>query len=84
MISLQLAVELMLAAAILWFVTGYIFGRWRERRWWQDEMIRRRHAVYHWENAGWYWNEDEPPTPRDPAAQKVREKLSNDHTRSSE
>lgn len=66
----------LLAAVGCFFFTGvafgYVWGLLGERRQWQDEMIRRRHAVYHWENGRWYWNEDEPKTSRDPAADKVR------------
>jgi hypothetical protein len=67
----ELALFSLPVVAAMWFVTGWMLGRKRERNWWHDEMIRRRHAVFHWENGKWYWNEDEPPTPRDPAATKV-------------
>ena len=58
-------------ASLFWYWLGFFTGRKRERHWWQDEMIRRRHAVFHWENGKWFWNEDEPKTPRDPAATKI-------------
>lgn len=54
------------------FLIGVMIGGARRDRWWWNEMIRRRHALYHWEDGKVYWNEDEPKVPRDPAANKVR------------
>jgi hypothetical protein len=60
-----------LVMAFVWYLIGYLNGRKRERHRWQDETIRRRFAVYHWENGKWYWADEEPTTSRDPAATKV-------------
>lgn len=53
------------------FVCGLLVGKLLERHWWRGEMIERRHAMYHYYDGKWYWNEDVPKA-KDPIADKVR------------
>jgi hypothetical protein len=53
------------------FILGMGVGAFIIRNQWRDEMIKRGHARFHWENAKWFWIEDLPPPPPDPAARKV-------------
>lgn len=72
---LNLAAPVLLAAcvgAITGLTVGFLLGvRTTNDKWW-NEMIRRRHALYHWEDGKVYWNEDEPKVSRDPAVNRAR------------
>lgn len=70
-VSIISALILLIFVFGIGFVGGNIYGSSKRDAWWWNEMIRRRHARYHWEDGKVYWNEDEPKTPWDPAAAKV-------------
>jgi hypothetical protein len=70
-VIVSLSISFVIGCLVFW--SGFWCGWLQSRGKWRDEMIKRGHARYHWVNAKWYWNEDEPKVPpRDPAAEKVR------------
>ncbi len=42
------------------WVIGFLCGKYIERNYWRDEMIRRKHASYNWMTGKWQWGIAQP------------------------